>query len=123
MTTPSKHMTFDYEDKLKEKEFKDAINTVSNFCIRNGIPFFLSMAVKNTEEKTEYKNYYNFPQTINGGLELADNKFNDYILVYRGAKANTLDSLQEFTEEEEKYIQDMDAFSKKVTDSLAVEYI
>ena len=49
-------MTFDYEDKLKEKEFKDAINTVSNFCIKNGIPYFLSMAVKNTEEKTEYKN-------------------------------------------------------------------
>ncbi len=84
------------------KQFKKAIETINNICIANGIPYFLTFAKTNDESGTSYKNYFNFP--VEQGIELTDDKFRNYLLVYRGAKVHGLDTLSEFNDDDMEYI-------------------
>lgn len=83
----------EYElDKEKKKELERRMTELLEFCQGNKIPMFATVAISNSEEKTEYENivYGNMAHDI----ELKDDRIRKHMLIAKGFEAvPTRDSL------------------------------
>lgn len=68
--------------KAGREELEEAINRVLYICHMNQIPVFVSAAVKNSDEGTEYINSM-FSSTANA-INLKDDRIRKYMLIANG---------------------------------------
>ena len=73
--------SFDKE-AVFEAKIKPLLQEITSLCSANDIPMFFSACIKETGEKSEYKNECVSPRSH--GINLSNDRFSDYIGVTLG---------------------------------------
>ena len=76
-----------YNKQEMKKELKEKIDDLRIFCATNGIPFFVTCAIKNDKKKTEYLNELIDPALF--GIHLNEDYIHEHLKVSKGFRAAT----------------------------------
>ncbi len=86
--------------EVVETQLAELVASIKKICAFENIPFFISFATANNDEKTEYYNDGNMPGSI--PVNLKDDNFRKYLLVLQGAYVTIQ---EEIGEEMQAYIE------------------
>lgn len=114
-----KNLTIYDKSDVYKREVKPLIDNIKKVCVVNNIPIFISCAISNSEEKTEYKT--DGIMTGSAGINLKNDKLEDFLMVLRGAKLESFGALKKFESDEMDYIMDIEDDIEDIEKALAKE--